>query len=97
MVAAKDNVNTKSIALISLVGVVALALIILATDGAYAWSESLAAKGNEAGMSSKVVDQRKAWADDKAAESHWVDETKRKFVEIPIEDARRLVLEERAK
>lgn len=98
MAAAKDNVNTTSIALISLVGVVLLVLIILATDGAYAWTESMFGKGNEAGDSTHAREQKAEWTKGEKAPSNWVTEDgvpERKYFKIPLDAARDLVLKER--
>ncbi len=93
MTAAKDNVNTRLITLITLVSVIFLALIIIATDAAYSWSHTVVNRDNPAGDASMVRNARAAWANEAEA-LRWANEQKTHAV-IPVSRAAQLVLEER--
>lgn len=98
MAAAKDNVNTKLTALISLVGVLFLVFTIMGTDAVYFWSESLAERGKEAGDSTEVEEARFKWRQEAAKAPAWVNEEgipQRTYAEIPLEAAKKLILQDR--
>ncbi|MCB9882399.1 MAG: hypothetical protein H6832_03890 [Planctomycetes bacterium] len=100
MVAAKDNVNTRIVALVSLIGVILLVVTIMATDAAYSWTRAVVNRGNESGDPTKVIEARKDWKSKAEAAPAWaiVDDKKSdKYVTIPVTLARDLVLADRKK
>ena len=93
MTCEQDNVDTKTVALITLVGVAILALAIVGADAAYSYANAVFAPKAQAGQAGEVQQARAAWQQRAEAKAQKIPGTD--WVHLPLTEARARVLAER--